>query len=415
MLFSQVPVNSLTLNTAQQNALQNELNKVNDLTVADLKTMRNTILTLTTQLSNSFGSGNAYYSKLFNQPAPIVRSEPLTLDEYDILEAFYALVEAYDILTATNQLDNNQILNNMEYVNALAATSNIEFSIPNSKIQVPVPFGLTMEQIAIRYLGDPQRWLEIATLNFLREPYIDENGFVLSLLSNADGRNIVVDSSYDLFIGQTVFLNSTTQTATARTILNIATLSQTSFLLTLDGLPNLDVFTTADQAYIQAYLPGTTNSQNVIWMPSNLPSPPDDQISIPSSVANVKLVGLSKVSWLLTPDGDLAINNTGDFRFSAGLTNLVQSLAIKFGTTLGTDLLNPSFGLGIKSGTMVSDTSAADIFNEINNLVTADPRFSGISGLQVTLTPPSLGISLGIGLAGIQGLFPVSFQLPSSS
>jgi hypothetical protein len=150
-------------------------------------------------------------------------------------------------------------------------------------------------------------------------------------------------------------------------------------------------------------------------MPSNLPSPPDDQISIPSSVANVKLVGLSKVSWLLTPDGDLAINNTGDFRFSAGLTNLVQSLAIKFGTTLGTDLLNPSFGLGIKSGTMVSDTSAADIFNEINNLVTADPRFSGISGLQVTLTPPSLGISLGIGLAGIQGLFPVSFQLPSSS
>ena len=178
-----------------------------------------------------------------------------------------------------------------------------------------------------------------------------------------------------LFIGQTVYLNSTTQTATARTILNIVTLSQTSFLLTLDGLPNLDVFTTADQAYIQAYLPGTTNSQNVIWVPSNLPSPPDDQISIPSSVANVKLVGLSKVSWLLTPDGDLAINNTGDFRFSAGLTNLVQGLAIKFGTTLGTDLLNPSFGLGIKSGTMVSDTSAADIFNEINNLVTADPRF----------------------------------------
>ena len=414
MLFSQVPVNSLTLNTAQQNALQNELNRVNDFTVADLKTMRNTILTLCTQLSNSFGGGNAYYSTLFNQPAPIVRSEPMTLDEYDTLEAFYALVQAYDVLTATNQFDNDQILNSMEYVNALAATSNIEFSISNSKVQVPVPFGLTMEQIAMRYLGDPQRWLEIATLNFLQEPYLDENGFQYQLLSNADGRNIVVGSNTDLFIGQTVFLNSATQTATARTILNIVTLSQTSFLLTLDGLANLDVFTAADQAYIQAYLPGTTNSQQVIWVPSDLPATVDDQTNIPSSVANVDLVGLSKVDWLLDSYGDLAVTNTGDFRLAAGLTNLMQALTIKFGTTLGTSLLNPDFGLGVKSGSMVSDISASNIYNEINNLVIADPRFSGITGLQVALQPPSLGISLGVQLTGQNGVFPVSYNLPTS-
>jgi hypothetical protein len=414
LLFSQVPVDSLTLNTAQQNALQAEINRVNDFTVADLKAMRATILTLCTQLSNSFGAGNAFYSTVFNQPLPIIRSEPMTLDEYDILEAFYELVQAYDVLTATNQLDNDQILNNMEYVNALASTSDITFSIPNSKIQVPVPFGLTMEQIAMRYLGDPQRWLEIVTLNFLREPYIDESGFLLSLLSNADGRNIVVNSSYDLFIGQTVFLNSATQTATARTIINIVTLSQTSFLLTLDGLPNLDVFTTADQAYIQAYLPGTTNSQNVIWIPSDVQTTVDDQINIPSSVANVDLVGLSKVDWLLDPYGDLAVDNQGDFRLAAGITNLMQALTIKFSTVLGTSLLNPDFGLGIKSGTMVSDTSAADIFNEINNLVVTDSRFSGISGLQVTIAPPSLGISLGIQLAGQTGVFPVSYNLPTS-
>lgn len=414
LLFSQVPVNSLTLNSAQQNALQNEINTVNSFTVQDLKNMRATILTLCTQLSNSFGAGNAYYSTLFNQPAPIVRSEPMTLDEYDILETFYKLVQAYDVLTATNQLDNDQILNSMEYVNALATTSSIQFSIPNSKIQVPVPFGLTIEQIAMRYLGDPQRWLEIATLNFLREPYIDENGFVLSLLSNADGRNIVVNSSEDLFVGQTVYLNSATQTATARTILNIAPLSQTSFLLTLDGLANLDGFTVSDRAYIQAYLPGTTNSQQAIWMPSDLQTTVDDQINIPSSVANVDLVGLSKVDWLLDPYGDLAVTNTGDFRLAAGLPNLMQALTIKFGTTLGTSLLNPDFGLGVKSGTMVSDTSASNIYNEIENLVIADPRFSGITGLQVTLTPPSLGISLGVQLAGQNGVFPVSYNLPTS-
>jgi hypothetical protein len=413
LLFSQVPVNSLTLNTAQQNALQNELNTVNAFTVQDLKNMRATMLTLCTQLSNSFGAGNAYYDTLFNQPAPLVRSEPMTLDEYNILQSFYALLESYDQLTATNELDNNQILNNMEYVSALAATSDIEFSIPNSKIQVPVPYGLTMEQIAMRYLGDPQRWLEIATLNFLQEPYLDENGFVLPLLSNAYGRNIVIGSNEDLFIGQTIYLYANGQTPTARTILNIATLSPTSFLLTLDGLANLDSFTTANQAYIQAYLPGTVNSQNVIFVPSNIITVPDDQINIPTSVANVALVGLSKVDLLLTPQGDLAIDSRGNLQLAAGITNLVQALTIKLSTQINTSLLNPDFGLNVSPGRMVSDTSAADIYNEITNLITSDPRFSGISGLQVTLQPPSLGISLGVGLSGIQGVFPVSFQLPT--
>ena len=416
LLFSQVPVSNLTLNTAQQNALQAELNRVNSFTVADLKAMRGTILTLSTQLANSFGAGNAYYSTLFNQPPPIVRSEPMTTDEYAILQSFYELVQGYDVLTATNQLDNDQILNSMEYVSALAATSNIEFSISNSKIQVPVPFGLSIEEIAMRYLGDPQRWLEIATLNELREPYLDENGFQYPLLSNADGRNIIIPSNVDLFIGQTVYLNSATQTATARTIINIVSLSQTSFLLTLDGLDNLGVFTTVDKAYIQAYLPGTTNSQRAIWMPSDLPTPPDDQINIPVSVANTKLVGLSKVDWLLdTATGDLVVDNHGDFQLAAGITNLIQALAIKFNTQVGTCLLNPDFGLTVKPGRMVSDTSAKDLYNEIVSMITADTRFSGVNGLQVTIRPPAVGISLSVGLAGIQGVFPVSFQMPSSA
>ena len=410
LLFGQVPVNSLTLNSQQQNALQSEVDNVNSFTVADLKNMRATILNLTIQLANSFGAGDPYYSTTFNQPAPIVRSEPMTLDEFDILSSFYGLLEAYDVLTATNQLDNDQILNSMEFVNALAATSGIQFSVPNSKIQVPVPYGLTIEQIAMRYLRDPQRWLEIATLNDLREPYIDENGYSYQLLSNADGRNIVIGNKTDLYIGQTVFLYATGQTPTARTISNIVTLSQTSFLITLDGLANLDGFTTANQAYLQAYLPGTVNSQNVIYVPSDIQVPADDQISIPSSVANVDLVNLSKVDWLLTPKGDLATTNQGDFRLAAGITNIIQALSIKFGTQLGTSLLNPTFGLSVSPGMSLSDTSASLIYNQISGMITADPRFSGISGLQVTVNGPSVGINVGIQISGQRGVFPVSFS-----
>jgi hypothetical protein len=414
-LFSQIPVNSLSLNNAQQNALQTELNTVNNFTVQDLKNMSNTMLTLCTQLSNSFGAGNSYYSTLFNQPAPLVRTEPMTLDEFDILQTFYSLVESYNVLTATSQLDDQQILNNMQYVQALASTSDIEFSISNSKIQVPVPYGLNVEQIAQRYLQDSQRWLEIVTLNELREPYIDESGFQYALLSNANGRNIVIGASDDLFVGQTIYLNSSTQSPSARTILDIVPLSQVSFLLTLDGLANLDNYTFADGAYIQAYLPGTVNSQNVIFVPSDLETTPYDMISIPSSVANVNLVGLSKVDWLLDQYGDLAVTNTGDFRLAAGITNLVQALAIKFGTQVGTSLLDPTFGLGVKAGTSVNTVNASDIYLQIVQMVTADSRFSSVSGLQVTLNGPSLGINLLVGLAGVSGVFPIAFSLPTTN
>lgn len=414
LLFNQVPVSNLTLNSKQQKALQTEINNVNSLTVDNLKTMRATIQTLCTQLASSFGAGSSYYSNLYNQPQPSSRTQPMTMDEFDILASFYDLLSAYDVLTATNQLDNQQILNNMEFVGALAATSGINFTNTNSKIQVPVPANLTMEGIAERYLGDSSRWLEIATLNDLQEPYLDFNGFQYELLSNADGRNIVVGIDQDLSIGQTVYLYANGQVPTARTIINIVALSQTSFLITLDGLANLSGFTTANQAYIQAYLPGTVNDQNVIWIPSNLQSPVYDEINIPTSIANVELVGMSKVDFLLD-NNDLAITNSGDFRLAAGIPNIMQSLSIKLGTKLGSSLLNPDFGLSVAPGVMVSDTSASDIYNQINALITADPRFSGINGLQVTIQPPGVLINMAVQLAGIKGVFPVGFQLPTTA
>jgi hypothetical protein len=234
------------------------------------------------------------------------------------------------------------------------------------------------------------------------------------LLSNANGRSIVIGSDQDLFIGQIIYLYANNQTATARTIINIVQISQTSFLLTLDGLANLDGFTTANQAYLQAYLPGTVNSSNVIWVPSDIQSEPYDQINIPSSVANVDLVGLSKVDWLLDQYGDLVVDNRGDFQLAAGITNLVQALAIKFGTQAGTSLLNPEFGFGVKPGSSVANLDVKTLYNQIVAQIIADPRFQGVSGLQITQNGPSLGINLGVQIAGQTGIFPVSFQLPTS-
>jgi hypothetical protein len=410
-LMNQVPLSSMKLTASQQNTVNQVLQDARNLTVDDLKSFRATIQQLALQLSNNFGAGDAFYSKIYNQPEPTIRLVPMTVNDYDILKALYDTMQSYDILTATTQIDDNNRQSNMEYVAGLAQDAQIEFNVPTSKVIVPVPFGLTVEAIAQRYLGDPQRWLEIVTLNNLKDPYIDEDGFQLPLLSNATGRQITVGNDNNLYLGQRVILQSSTQTPAARAILNIDKLSDTSFLLTLDGQPNLDNFTVADGAYVQAYLPGTVNSQQKIFIPSNLPVPNDPNIIVPSSTSGDPLTGMSKVDWLLTDSGDIAVNNYGDFRLAYGMTNIIQALKIKMGTVTGSVLLHPDFGAGIRPGTINADVSAKQIYSSINKVIQQDPRFSGISSLQISLNGPVLTINLGVILANNTGVFPVTFQV----
>ena len=413
-LFNIIPTSTLNLTNAQQTQVDNAVLAARNLTVADIKTFRSTIQELAIQLSNSFGTGDAYYNHVYNRPAPTSIGQEITLDQYDILNSFYDTLEAYDILTATTYLDQINKSTNMEYVAGLAADSGIVFATSTSKILAPVPFGLTIEAIAARYLNDPQRWLEIVTLNNLRDPYIDETGFQLPLLSNASGRQLTISDSSNLYIGQRVVLKSSTQVPTARSILGIDKLSDTSTLLTLDGVANLDNFLIADSAYIQAYLPGTVNSQQKIFIPSNLPIDNNMTVVAPASTLGDPLTGMSNVDLLLTDQGDLAINNYGDFRFAYGMTNIIQALKIKIGTQKGRWILHPEFGIGVTPGIINSTIAVQDIYTSINSLIIQDPRFTSVSKLQIQLNGPTMTISMAVTIAGQRGVFPIQFSVSAS-
>jgi len=412
-LLDAVPLSSLNLTPQQQAQVNAIIAANNQLKVADLKNFRTTILTLANQLTNSYGAGDAFYSKVYGLPPPITRSQPMTLDEFDFVKGLYDVVQGYDILTASNFLDIANTETSLEYVAGLAANAGIPFTTPTSQILAPVPFGLTIEAIALRYLGDAQRWIEIATLNNLREPYIDENGFQLPLLSNATGRQITIADITYVYLGQSVLLKSGNQIPVTRNVIGIDKLSSTSYLITLDGLPNLNNFTLINNAYLQVYLPGTTNSQHNIYIPSDLPVDTDAGISIPASLSSETLVQLGLVDLMLTDEGDIATNTYGDFVYSAGLSNIMQALKIKIGSAQGTIITHPGFGLGVRPGQMNVDTKAQDIFNNINQMILEDSRFQGINTLQVTLNGPTLSLSLGVGLAGTNGVLPVAFNLPN--
>jgi hypothetical protein len=409
-LFNQLDVNSINFPSSVQNAIDNEINRTSLLTVDDIQRHRNTIQDLAYQISNAFGTGDDTFSRIYGRAAPKSRLQPITIDEYDILKKLYDVIQLMGVLTMTDDVQQNQNAA-YEFVKAEAQDANITFEDSQSKIRAPVPFGLTIEQIAARYLGDSERWLEIVTLNALKPPYIDEVGFQKPLLSNGDGRQFNIDSAENLFIGQKIFLFSNTQPKQRRTIINIEKINDTNFLITVDGLDNLSIFTTSSSAKMQAYLPGTVNSQDQIYIPSDLPVPDDLATRPVPATKDDELTGLSKIDLLLTDDNDIAVDAFGDLRLSYGLTNIFQALKLKFITEPGQLLRFPSFGSGLRPGMSNADINAQNVYNIISALIAQDPRFAGIEKLQIIQEGPIFTVNLSVFIANGLGVYPISFKL----
>ncbi len=412
-LFDSVDISNLPLNEAQSNAIDEEIQKVRLLTVEDFRNFKQDLLSLSLDISNNYGSGDSVYSTLYSRSTPKTRPTPLTVEENEVLENIFEVIQCLDYLTSTKTWDDLHYSSPLQYVGGLANLSEIPFEIPQAKILVPVPYGLTIEEIAARYLGNTDRYLEIATLNMLRSPYIDEIGFTYSLLSNASGRQFNVDDSDNqIYIGQQIILKSSTVPSFVRNVIDRQKISDINYLITVDGDADLDTLTTAALATMQGYQGGTVNSQNQIYIPIAQEAQVDDRAFTVTNIGgDQQLTAISKIDFLLTNDFDIAINGLGDFRLANGLTNLLQCLMIKIKTRKGTLLRHLDFGLGLKHGISVVDLQSGEIINTLNKMIANDSRFESIDKLDLRLSGATLAISMSVVLAHNNGVLPISFDI----
>lgn len=411
-LFDGITVDDLTLQPAQRLAIESELERVRLLTIDDFRDFRQEMVNLAHDIADNFGAGDATYSNIYGLPAPKERPIEMTVEENEVLQAIFEAVQVFDILTSTKQYDDFTIQSPMDFVGGLANESGIDFQQFSSKLLVPVPFGLTIEEIAARYIQDSSKWLEIVTLNRLRSPYIDEIGFTYSMLSNAEGRQFNVDDTEDnLFVGQKITILSNAQPPITRKIISVEKIGDNNFLVTVDGLDNLDVFQTSANARMTGYLPGTVNSQNQIYLPIDAPSDPDDRTFEIANVPTTALNKLAKVDFLLTDQFDIAINSVGDFRLSSGLTNLIQALKLKIRTQKGTLLRHLDYGVGLEHGVSVADIENGEIIKSLNAMIESDNRFESIDSLSIRLNGSTMAIDMSLRIANGSGILPISFDI----
>ena len=412
LAFSELNVGSLNLRPETRRKINTEIEDVRESRREDFQDMRDSVLQVAGDFADYLGEGDTTFDTTYGRPTG-TQARNATDDDWEVLYALNQAAQALDAFAATRDTNRDEGPTSIDYVAGLASRSGIAFTVPTSKYAVPFPYGHTLEQIANMYLGNPDRWHEIAALNGLRAPYVDELGFTLPLLANGLGNRILVADGSNLFSGQKVWLSSSTVRRESRRVLSVTKLSVTQYAVILDGDEDLDRFTTPANAFLQAFLPDTVNSQQQIYIPST--RTPDEDAYLVKTIPGVDyfnpLVKSGGIDLLLNPDGDLVITPDGDSRLAIGLTNLIQKVKLVIGTPRGSLLHHPSYGTGLKPGASTAEISANDVAAGVRAFMNDDPGYSGVQSLSVLKGAGFARINLSIGISGTGTFVPISVDL----
>jgi hypothetical protein len=410
--FESVSVGTLQLPHAVAAQVAKESSRVRMLRRRDFEVRRDSVRAAADRLAVALGAGNTTFEETYGIVVAPIKTTP-TDSDWEVLWALNAAAAAMDSLAATGDNEPTSRETAIDVMAGLHRRSGIAFQKPVSKFAVPMPYGQTLEQLAFTYLQDQNRVGEIIALNGLKAPYIDEVGFDIPLLVNSAGREVVIaTASIDsrLYVGQPAFVWSNAARRLRGRIQAIRTVGDQT-VVELDQ--DLSGYLVADGAKLSAFLPDTTNSQSLIFIPSDRP-PADDSFitkAIPGVDEFDPMVQVGGVDLQLDSTNDLILTEDGDCPLAAGLTNIIQSTRIMIGVQQGQLMGHPAFGVGFKVGNSTAEVSASDYVGAVRRALQQDPTFGNVASVAIAKVAGAAQIRISASIAGTTQLVPISFAI----
>lgn len=409
--FNEIDISTISMPASVRDQIEAERERTRNLSRFDFEKMRDKVAKTAADFTNLVGAGHPKFNETYNIEEKSTTHAP-TDQDFDTMYALQESVMQFDKLCMSVEIEPPRPTT-IEVVAGMARGLGHAFKVPRSKYAVPFPYGNTLEQVSARYLGNPNRWGEIAALNGLLPPYVDEVGFEMPLIANGQGNTVVVADVSKLHMNQSVSISSTAAIRTKRRITGIDKIGRNQYQLTLDGDPNLDEYVTLAQAKLHAFLPDTVNSQQMIYIPSDA-EPTVEHYgtkSIPGVNEFDHILHAGGVDLLLTTGGDLVVTPDGDARLAIGMQNILQTVRTVLGVRKGMLNQHPDFGVALKPGTSIADLDINELAKTIRNAFSNDPTFSSVRAVTINQSGPTAKIAISVEIAGVEQLIPIAIEV----
>ena len=409
--LASISINSLGVSSGAMAAIQIEKARVGGMLAHDFKDLRSLFKQAGDTIAASVGVSSQVVNDAYGVSYSVSQQKNLPSDsDWEILWAIDDCLQAFDILVSntSNSTTDSPVIDSMVQ---LTRRLGVAFQKPASKFAVPLPYKMSLPQLASTYLNNVDRWVEIAVLNGLKPPYIDEEGYQSNLLVNGSGHKVTVVYDKNLYVNQLVFLGSGGASITRHHIVGLKKVGETS-IVTLDG-DTVEAYKLKDQAYLHVFLPDTTNSQSLIYIPSDREPLDNDVITtqIPGVDQFDPLVAVGGIDLQLDLNNDIVIGTDGDARYVAGLANIIQWTRVVMSVPLGQLQLHKGFGIAVRIGDSTAEIESSVLATSIRNTLIRHGLFSSIDSIRVSKKGPVVSINTVASVYGYLQPIPISYQI----